>query len=364
VKLTLKIKLLPSDQQANWLLQTIQEANRACNLISGMAWEKKAFQQFKLHKASYHSIKASTDLSSQVMVRCISKVADAYKLDRKVKRTFNPLGAICYDSRILTYTPNNGVSIWSVGGRLKMPFVCHNPYWLASIKGEADLLFRKGKFYLFQTVEVEEEAIQEVEEFIGVDMGLTKIATLSNGKIVSSEKLTKYREKRQKIRSSLQSKCTKNARRVLKRLSGRERTTARIINHTISKQIVAIAKTEGKGIAIENLKGIRSSASKKGKKFRSRVGKWNFHQLRRFLSYKCLLQGVKLVDVPAAYTSKTCHKCLHIGNRQGKKFTCTHCKASFDSDINAAKNIALLGMNVNRPEKPSMLYCTVHPAQV
>ena len=361
MKLTLKIKLLPTDEQAKSLLQTIKEANKACNLISDIAWEQKAFQQFKLHNASYHTIKSATDLSSQVIVRCISKVADAYKLDRKTKRTFKPLGSISYDSRILTYKPNNIVSIWSVGGRLKVPFVCHNPNYLPYIKGEADLLYRKGKFYLFQTVDVVEDDVKDVETFIGVDMGLLELAALSNGKTFSSEKLTAYREKRQKVRSSLQSKCTKNAKRVLKRLSGRERTTSTIINHTISKRIVSIAKMEGKGIAIEELKGIRFSANKKGKKFRTRIGKWNFNQLRQFLSYKCLRAGVKLIAVPPYYTSKQCHQCLHIGNRQGKVFTCNNCNSVFDSDINAAKNIALLGATfVNSPEKPSMLYCNVH----
>jgi len=231
---------------------------------------------------------------------------------------------------------------------------------LPYIKGEADLVYKKGKFYLFQTVDVPEEEVKDIEEFIGVDMGLLEIAALSNGKSFNSKKLNDYREKRQKVRSSLQSKGTKGCKKVLKRLSGKERTTSTIINHTISKQIVQLAKSEGKGIAIENLKGIRFSANKKGKKFRSRVGKWNFNQLRSFLSYKCLLNGVKLVDVPPAYTSKTCHNCLHIGNRQGKKFTCKNCNSVFDADENAAKNIALLGMNVNHPEKPSMLYCQVH----
>ena len=295
-----------------------------------------------------------------MVVRCISKVADAYKLDKKIKREFKPLGGISYDSRILTYKPTNIVSIWAIGGRLKIPFVCHNQKYIPYIKGEADLVFKKGKFYLFQTVEIPEEDIKNVESFIGIDMGLLEIATLSNGKKFNSKKLTDYREKRQKVRSSLQSKCTKNAKRVLKRLSGKERTTATIINHTISKQIVSIAKKEGKGIAIENLKGIRFSANKKGKKFRSKIGKWNFNQLRSFLTYKCLLNGIKLIVVPPEYTSKTCHNCLHIGNRQGKKFTCNNCNSVFDADVNAAKNIALLGMTINHPEKPSMLYCQVH----
>jgi len=360
MKLTLKIKLLPTDEQANLLLDTMKEANTACNAISDVAWQEKIFNNFRLHHKVYHSYKATFNLSSQMLIRQIAKVADAYKLDKKVKRQFKPLGSIAYDSRIMTYKPNNIVSLWCIGGRQKINFVCHNPNYIPYIKGEADLVYKKGKFYLFQTVDVPEEDVEDVEEFIGVDMGLLEIASLSNGKNFSSKKLNDYREKRQKVRSSLQSKGTKGSKKVLKRLSGKERTTSTIINHTISKQIVQLAKSEGKGIAIEDLKGIRFSASKKGKKFRTRVGKWNFNQLRSFLTYKCLLNGVKLVVVPPAYTSKTCSNCFHIGNRQGKKFTCNNCNSVFDADENAAKNIALLGTSVNSPEKPSMLYCQVH----
>ena len=360
MKLTLKIKLLPTDEQADLLLDTMKEANTACNAISDVAWQEKIFNNFKLHHKVYHSYKATFNLSSQMLIMQIAKVADAYKLDKKVKRQFKPLGSIAYDSRIMTYKPNNIVSLWCIGGRQKINFVCHNPDYIPYIKGEADLVYKKGKFYLFQTVDVPEEDVVDVEEFIGVDMGLLEIASLSNGKNFSSKKLNDYREKRQKVRSSLQSKGTKGSKKVLKRLSGKERTTSTIINHTISKQIVQLAKSEGKGIAIEDLKGIRFSASKKGKKFRTRVGKWSFNQLRSFLTYKCLLNGVKLVVVPPAYTSKTCSNCFHIGNRQGKKFTCNNCNSVFDADENAAKNIALLGMNVNHPEKPSMLYCQVH----
>jgi len=360
VKLTLKIKLLPTDEQANLLIDTMKEANTVCYAICDVAWQDEILNNFKLHHRVYHSYKATFQLSSQMLIRQIAKVADAYKLDKKTKRTFKPLGGIAYDSRIMTYKPNNVVSLWCIGGRQKIDFVCHNTNYIPYIKGEADLVYKKGKFYLFQTVDVPEEDVEDIEEFIGVDMGLIEIAALSNGTKFNSKKLNDYREKRQKVRSSLQSKGTKGSKKVLKRLSGKERTTSTIINHTISKQMVQLAKSEGKGIAIEDLKGIRFSANKKGKKFRTRVGKWNFNQLRSFLTYKCLLNGVKLVDVPPAYTSKTCHNCMHIGNRQGKKFTCNNCNSVFDADENAAKNIALLGMNVSHPEKPSMLYCQVH----
>ena len=130
MKLTLKIKLLPSKEQAAFLLQTIKEANKACNAISEIAWENKVFNQFKIHHLSYYKIKSDFNLYSQVIIRCISKVADSYKIDRKKQRKFRPRGAITYDPKILTYRPNDIISLWSIEGRLKIPFVCHNRNYL------------------------------------------------------------------------------------------------------------------------------------------------------------------------------------------------------------------------------------------
>jgi len=358
----LKIKLLPSKEQANFLLQTIKEANAVCNDISEIAWTHKIFNQFKIHHEVYHKIKGSSKLSAQVLVRCISKVADSYKLDKKIKRAFRPLGSITYDSRILSYM-SDVVSIWSAGGRLKMPFICHNPKYFPYIKGEADLVFNKGKFYLFQTVEIPDTDIKDVEEFIGVDFGLTDIAVTSDGKKYSAEWLNQYREKRRKIRSSIQRKGTRSSKKLQKRLRGKERTTATIQNHTIAKRIVQSAKEQGKGISIEDLTNIRFTAKRRNKKFRIKLENWSFGQLRSFLEYKAALSGVPIVSVGPAYTSKTCHVCKHIGERKNKVFECINPKCVIgiiDADLNAANNIATLGAVVNQPEKSSMYSCSVH----
>ena len=358
VKLTLQIKLLPTQEQFTFLKNTLIEANTACNDISETAFTKKLYNQYKLHHETYHRIKNSFNLSAQMVVRCISKVTDSYKLDKKVKREFRPLGAITYDSRILTYSKDI-ISMWTVGGRLKFPFVCHNAKYIPYIKGEADLVFKKGKFYLFQTVEVPEEDIKDVESFIGCDFGLTDIIVTSDGKKHSAEWLNIYREKRQRVRSSLQSKGTKNAKRVLKRLSGKEKTTSTIINHTISKSIVASAKEQGKGISIEDLTNIRFTSKRRNKKFRTKLGKWNFSQLRSFLTYKSLLNGVPLIVIPPAYTSQTCNTCYHIGKRTNKVFKCEYCGSVSDADFNAAKNISAWGVSVNTPESSAM-FCSLH----
>ena len=368
MKLTLQIKLLPTQEQFTFLKNTLIEANTACNEISDIAFTKKLYNQFKLHKEVYHPIKSSFNLSAQMVVRCISKVTDSYKLDKKTKREFRPLGAITYDARILSYV-KEGISMWTVGGRLKIPFVCHNEKYIPYIKGEADLVLKKGKFYIFQTVEVPEEEVKDIESFIGCDFGLTTIIATSDGINHSAEWLNTYREHRQKVRSSIQAKADtskrstkRNCRKLSKRLSGKERTTANLINHTISKSIVASAKEQGKGISIEDLTNIRFTSKRRNKKCRTKLGKWNFADLRTKIEYKALLNGVKLVVVNPAYSSQTCCECKHIGKRTNKVFKCTNtnCKVdTIDADYNASKVISLLGQTVNSAEKSTM-YCSLH----
>jgi putative transposase len=352
----LKIKLLPSADQSKVLLETIKKANDACGRISEIAWNKRVFNQFKLHHETYYEIKNITGLRSQMVVRCIAKVANAYKLDKKVKRNFKDLGAIGYDKKTLTYRGDNIASIWTTQGRLRIPFVCHNKHYFSCQKGEACLVYRKNKFYLHQYIEVPAEPIKEANEFIGCDFGQTDICTLSDGTSYSSTKIKTIRKRYNKVRSSIQSKGTKSSRRLLKRLKGREFRFVSITNHTISKQIVAKAKSENKGIAIENLVNIRNTAKTKSRAQKTELNRWTFFQLRQYITYKARLNGIKLFVIPPAYTSQMCSECYYIGDRKGKRFKCKNCGNKMDADHNAAKNIATWGRAVNQPERP-ILYC-------
>lgn len=108
-----------------------------------------------------------------------------------------------------------------------------------------------------------------------------------------------------------------------------------------------------RAISLEDLTGIRERTNKqpRNKQERRKSNNWAFYQLRQFLTYKCLLAGVPLILVNPAYTSKSCHKCLHIGNRNGKTFRCVNpaCSWKGDPDYNGAKNIAALGLSINQP---------------
>ncbi len=172
MKLTVTVKLQPTQEQAHALLTTLRLANKTANEISQTAWDTRTFGQYALHKAIYYSAREASGLTAQMVVRVIAKVADAYKLDRKRQRVFRPLGAVAYDDRILRWYPSH-VSIWTTEGLSSISFVCDDRTleMLATRQGESDLLLRDGKWYLYTTVNVEEPPPGEPKGWLGVDLG-------------------------------------------------------------------------------------------------------------------------------------------------------------------------------------------------
>ncbi len=313
MKLIVGIKLHPAKEQAVALKETMRLANLAANECSRLAWNSKTFSQFSLHKMSYRLIRDTFGLSAQVAVRVIAKVADAYKLDKRKQRQFRADGSIAYDDRILRYNTAD-VSIWTITGRQKIPFTCgpQQRQLLHSRQGESDLIFRKGKWFLFATCNViEPPTNDDPEGFLGVDFGIARIATDSDGRSYSGAHLRNLRKRSRKIRARLQSKGTKSASRLLKKRSRKERRFATQQNHTISKQIVQTAKHTNRAIALEDLSGIRLR-SRVSRQVRTELHHWSFAQLRTMIEYKAKLAGVMVMTVDAKYTSQTCSQCAHL----------------------------------------------------
>ena len=213
------------------------------------------------------------------------------------------------------------------------------------MKGQVDLVYRGGKFFLYCTAEMPEDAPIEPTDFLGVDLGIVNIAVDSDGNVHSGEAVEKVRRRHQTSRKSRQRKGTKRTKRELKRLSGKEARFRKQENHRISKTIVAVAKGTGRGIALEDLKGIRDRTTV-GRRQRNRHSGWSFFQLRSFVEYKAALTGVPVVVVDPRYTSQTCSVCGHCerGNRPTRNlFLCKQCGYSTNADFNSARNLAGLG---------------------
>lgn len=156
---------------------------------------------------------------------------------------------------------------------------------MGSIKGQADVLYRNGTFYLAVTLDVPPPLPDETVSTLGVDLGIINLATDSEGETFSGEAVEKTQQKMLVLRSALQKKESKSAKRHLKKLSGREARFRKDANHRISKRIVQKAKATRQEIAIEELRHIRlRSEARLRHSQRARHSSWSFWQLRFFLS--------------------------------------------------------------------------------
>jgi IS605 OrfB family transposase len=351
-----QVQLLPTAQQALDLEATLRQANATAGVLSDVAWQRRAFRRYNLHKIAYHDIRASSGLSAQVVVRLIAKVADAYRKDRKVRREFDPLGAIAYDARILRWFPHaDSVSIWTVAGRQVVPFTCgaYQRRMLGWQRGESDLVLRDGKWYLYPSVAVPEGEPNGASDVLGVDLGIVNIAYDSDGRRWAGSPLSAMRHRNRRLRRKLQRKGTKSAKRLLKKRRRKESRMARDVNHCISKKIVAKAQCTGRGIALEDLKGIGDRV-KARKPQRAALKSWSFHQLGTFVTYKAALAGVPVAFVDPAFTSQECPACHHAcrANRSRQaRFKCVSCGLAGPADAIAALNIRDRGrVAVMRPD--------------
>lgn len=358
MKLTAKIKLQPTPEQHMLLLQTLERANAACNFTSQQAWDSQTFQQYPLHHLTYRDIRQRYDLSAQMAVRVIGKVADAYKLDKRTQRTFNLHGAFPYDSKILSLKPDQQmVSIWTLEGRQKMAYLAgeRQQELLYGERGESDLCYINSEFYLFVTCEVETPALIDVDEFLGVDLGIVNLAADSDGETYSGQAVNENRRKFQHRRRNLQRKGAHNARRKLRKISGKQSRFQKDTNHTISKRIVQKSKDTGRGIALEELSGIRDRVTVRRRQ-RARHSNWSFYDLRQKIEYKAALAGVPVIAVDPRNTSRTCPVCgcVDKANRKTQSlFSCIQCGHAAPADTTAAVNIAARAV-VNPPNALSV----------
>jgi IS605 OrfB family transposase len=385
--LTISCKLKVSPSQAAKLDATMDAFVQALNWVNQNTPEK-IVNAVKLQSLCYYEIRARFGLSSN-LARTTSRlrdqqvcrrVAGSRKVAKQKKRPVKEFksGFVTYDARIFSFREKDWtVSLTTVEGRERFELAIGR-YQRERLAGSnpksATLVKRKDGSYSIQIcVEAEPSPPQRTGRVLGVDLGRTDIAHTSDGDNWNGQQLNRVRDRYSRLRAVLQRKASKGTRssrrrcrQLLQRLSGKERRFQTWINHRISKAIVSRAKATNSAIALEDLTGIRERVNQqpRSKAERRRANSWAFYQLRQFLEYKARAAGVSLILVPPAYTSQTCHRCLHIhpeqgkSYRSGKSFKCGHCGWEGDADLNGANVIALLGAVVNQP-RGSGLFCSL-----
>ena len=392
VKQVVQVRLLPTSWQASALADTLYACNAAATWLSEQMHTAGVVRKFDVQKRFYAELREQFGLAAQPAIRVIGKTVDAYTTlranlkagnggppgsdrRRQVETTpivFRALAGQPFDARCLSWQMGNAgrdgtVSIWTTAGRLRNVRIVGNPRHLALLRsrpaiGETDLLHRDGVWLLHAVVDSPEAPQREpVNGFLGVDLGIVNIATTSDGDRMSGSRLNRYRMRQLRLRKRLQTKKTSSARRLLKKRRRKEARFAADVNHRISKNIVAEAERTGRGIAVEELTGIRARVRLR-KPQRATLHSWAFAQLGQFLTYKAGQAGVVLAKVDPACTSQTCHACGHVDRRNRRSqavFHCGRCDFVGNADHNAALSIAARGVEcwgeVMRPDAAPIL---------
>jgi putative transposase len=389
--ITIVCKLNPSKEAVKKIDTTLEMFAAACN-YANQTVKPGITSKTTIQSQVYQTIRERYGLSANLAVRACARVGANRKTAKQKKRPvkeFKPTSAD-YDARIFTFREQDwAISLTLVGGREHIPIVPSN-YQTGKLKDSkptsAQLCKHKdGGYYIH--IQVKDDAPNPInsDNVIGVDFGRTDIAVTSQNKKWSGKEIRDVRDKYSQLRANLQmkavqrglggspherlhqeaSKGTRSSRRrcrqLLKRLSGKEKRFQRHINHVISKTIILDAKQSKSIVAIEDLTGIRDRTNQRptSKTERRRSNSWAFYQLRTFLEYKGLINGVEILPVSPRYSSQTCHACMHLGLRSGKRFKCTNggCNWHGDADENASYVLSIIGGVVSLLRGSDSLSC-------
>ena len=206
-----------------------------------------------------------------------------------------------------------------------------------------------GKYYVSVQGEFNIQLKPQVENCIGIDLGIKDLVITSNGEVFPNKKFLKRKLKKLKYIQRQHSKKKKNTNtreRWRKKLAIQyEKVTNQRLDylHQISSQLI----NENQVICIENLnvKGMI-----KNHKLAQAISDVSWGKLVYMLTYKCQWNSKELVVIDRFYpSSKTCSSCSHLMDSMPlniREWTCPSCGTVHDRDINAAKNILIQGLNI------------------
>ncbi|MBA3993512.1 MAG: transposase [Cyanobacteria bacterium DS2.3.42] len=218
-----------------------------------------------------------------------------------------------------------------------------------------------GKWYISIQVEMEvPEPIHPATSAVGIDLGVTKFATLSDGTVlesINSGKKLKKKLARQQRTLSRRTKFSANWKEQKAKIQKTHSKIANVRNDYLHKASSEMSKNHAL-IILEDLKVRSMTKSAKGtedapsKNVAAKSGlnrsilDQGWYEFKRQLKYKQEWAGGMMILVNPKHTSQTCSMCSHTAaeNRQSQsQFQCVNCGYLDNADLNAAKNILAAG---------------------
>jgi putative transposase len=357
MKRAIAIRLDPTTLQSEKLAALQLTFAAACNVVAPLALEHRCTNRVKLHHLVYFAVRERfACLGAQMACNAIARIAQGLKAHRANGRewatiAFHANTAVHFDARTFRLG-EHCVSLFTMEGRERVAMrlgTFQRTYLKRGAVKEADLLIRRGVWYLHVVLDVPESDASTGSNVLGVDLGENVTAATSGGTLNGGGALRDRRDRFLALRTRLQRNGSQSAKQLLARVSGRESRHVRHVNHEISARVVAEAARGGCGtIVLENLTNIRSRINV-GKRMRTRLHRWSWRQLQSFIEYKAAALGIAVRYVDPAYTSRTCSICGELGKRSRHRFSCTPCGVFAHSDRNAARNLAKIGARTLAP---------------
>jgi putative transposase len=193
-------------------------------------------------------------------------------------------------------------------------------------------------------------SLPELDISVGIDLGVTSLATLSTGEKIfnlrhdARELRRKRRLSRSLARKQKGSKNRNKARIKLARLHAKVADRRRDQMHKLSTRLVR----ENQVIVVEDL---NVAGMVRNHHLARVISDAAWRMLLTFLAYKCAWRGRELVKVDRFFpSSKTCSACGHVVEHlplDVRRWTCPSCQAEHDRDENAARNILAAGLAVS-----------------
>jgi putative transposase len=223
--------------------------------------------------------------------------------------------------------------------------------WLpVGAHGTATVTQTAGRWFVAVLGPEVEEAAPSGGPVVGLDLGVVRLATLSDGTVIENPRaLARGQRKIKKLQKEVSRKKKGSTNRAKSRakLARAHARVANVRRDALHKATTTLAKSHG-GVIVEDLK-VRNMTRGGGSRKRGLnrvVLDASFSEFRRLLEYKARRYGCTVVVVPAAYTSQRCSACGHVeaGNRRSQSdFRCLACGHEVNADLNAAINILNAG---------------------
>ena len=366
--ITAKLQILfnPSDKQI--LCDTMKAYSNACNYVSDYIYKTHNLSRYSVQEDTYYQVRESFGLRSQMAVSCVRTVIAKYKTilenqNEWIKPIFRlPQLDLVWNRDYSLNAKNDTFSVNTLNGRIKVKFYKNgfDKYFTNDCKfGTAKLVFKHSRFFLHipVTYEINELAMSDVSNIVGVDRGIRFIATIydSKGKTIfyDGNVIKQKRGRYKALRKELQQVHTPSSRRRIKAIGQRENRWMQDTNHCISRALVE-SNPDGTLFVIEDLTGIRSATEKVLVKNRYVSVSWSYYDLEQKLTYKALRNHQLVEKVNPAYTSQTCPKCGHTekANRDKRRhlFCCKNCGYKSNDDRIGAMNLYRMGINLLVPD--------------